>query len=114
MSTFTATRTAIADALSTVPGVTGYVKRPTIWSAGDAIVLVEQIDHVLGVAYQATWRIVLLLSGDEGVAIEQLDTWFPPVCEALNPIVFVDSVHPEAVTTQGGDMTAAIIIARSE
>lgn len=111
---FTATRTAIADALSTIDGVTGYAKRPTIWSSGDAIVLVDRIDHVLGVAYQATWRIVLLLSGDEGLAIDQLDELFPAVCEALNPIAFVDSATPEAVSVEGQNMTAVIILARSE
>lgn len=114
MSTFTATRAAIAAALSSVDGVTGYVKRPTVLTPGDAVVYVESLDHMLGVVWQATWRIVLFLSADEGVAIEQLDTLFPGVCEALQPVVFPDSATPQLVTTEGGDMTAVVIIARSE
>lgn len=110
----TETRAEIAAALSTVDGVTGYTKRPSVWSPGDAIVLVEQIDHVLGVAWQATWRIVLLMSGDEGVAIEQLDELLPLITDALQPIVYIDTATPEAVSTEGGDMTAVVIIARSE
>lgn len=111
---FTATRQTIADALSSVDGVTGYISRPTVWSSGDALVLVQRIDHILGVAYQATWRIVLMLSGDEGVAIDQLDALFPAVCEALNPVAFVDSATPELVNTDAGPMTGVVIIARSE
>ncbi|GAA2817454.1 hypothetical protein [Kribbella solani] len=111
---FVESRAAIAEALSTVEGVTGYPKRPTTWTPGDAIVLVEQIDHTLGVAWQVTWRIVLLLSGDEGVAIEQLDELLPLITDALQPLVYVDTATPEAVQTEGGDMTAVVILARSE
>lgn len=114
MSTFTATRADIAARLSTVPGVKGYTKRPTVWSPGDALVLVERIDHTLGVVWQPTWRIILMLSGDEGVAIDQLDTLFPAVCEAIQPVVYADSATPELIPTEGGPMTAVVIIARSE
>lgn len=109
-----ATRTAIADALSTVPGVTGYARRPAVWVAGDAVVLVERLDHTLGVAWQATWRIVLLLSGDEGVSMEQLDELLPVISAALQPVVYVDSATPELISTDSGDMTGVIFQARSE
>ncbi|GAB3817464.1 hypothetical protein [Kribbella italica] len=109
-----ATRTAIAAALSAVDGVTGYVARPTVWGSGDAVVFLDRLEKVEGVITQATWRIVLLLSGDEGVAIDQLDTLFDPIIEATRSEIFIDSASPELIPSEGGPMTAIVFLARSE
>lgn len=111
---FSTTRTSLAAALSTVAGVTGYTKKPSVWSPGDALVLVERIDSVQGVAWQCTWRIVLMLPGDQGAAIEQFDDLFPEICEAVRHEVFVDSATPQEVATDNGPMTGVVILARSE
>ena len=111
---FATTRTAIAEALSTVTGVTGYPRRPNTLSAGDAYPLLDEITRGPGLFFAATWRVIVILGGDEFDAEARVDDLLPELAQALNPVAFVDSATPLAVKTNAGDLFAVQLIARSE
>jgi hypothetical protein len=108
------TRQSIADALSTVEGVTGYAKRPTLLGEGVAWPLVQRLDRGPGQAFQTTWRVIVLLSGDELTAYDQLDDFAVTVPDALRAVLYVDSITPYAITTDAGDLFGFELTARSE
>jgi hypothetical protein len=112
--TFTATRLALKDALTTVPGVTGYEHRPNVLKTGDAFALLESADRGPGQAFSATWRVVVILGGDEYPAQEKLDLLLPSLVEAIDPVAYVDQATPAIFQTSGGDLFAVHITARSE
>lgn len=110
----TATRASIAAALNTVDGVKGHPRRPTSPSIGDAYPLVGSFDRGRGLSFSRTWRIIVLLGGDEKKAEERLDQILMPVAEALTPVVYVEAAIPFIVKTEAGDTFAAEFTARSE
>lgn len=108
------TRQSIADALSTVAGVTGYAKRPKVTKPGDAWPLVNQLTRGPGQAFQTEWRIAVTIAADPLTAADNLDTLIPEVTQALQEVAYVDSARPIAIPTEAGDLYGAEIIARSE
>lgn len=108
------TRQSIADALSTVDGVTGYPAKPKAVKPGDAWPLLDQLTHVVAGAFQTTWRVAVVLGKDIATATDQMDTLVPAVAYALQPVAFVDLARPLLIPTEAGDMFGAEIIARSE
>lgn len=108
------TRQTIADALSTLNGITGYAKRPDVLGEGTAWALVQRLDRGPGQAFQTTWRVIVLLSGDEPTAFDQLDDFAIRVPEALQAVLYVDSITPYAIPTEAGDLFGFELIARSE
>jgi hypothetical protein len=111
---FTATRAALAAALSTVPGIVGYTHRPNLVKAGDAFVFFESADRGPGRAFSATWRVAVLLGGDEYASQEKFDLLLPDLVQALDPVAFVDQAVPALYRTDAGELFAVDIIARSE
>jgi hypothetical protein len=107
-------RQAIATALSTVDGVTGYVSRPKITKTGDAWPLLGPLDRAGGHSFTATWRVFVVLPQDELLASEWLDSHVDVLADALLPVGFVDQFLPVAVTTEAGDQLAIQITMRSE
>lgn len=112
--TFTATRLALKDVLSTVPGVTGYEHRPNLLKAGDAFALLASANRGPGRAFEATWTVVVMLGGDEYAAQEKLDLLLPDLVQAIDPVAFVDQATPAIYKTEAGEMFAVDITARSE
>lgn len=112
------TRQTLAAALSTVGGVTGYAKRPKVLKAGDAWSLVDQVSRGAGaaiVAWQTTWRIVVVVGPDEATATDQFDEWVPLVVEALQELAFVDLARAVQIPAeQGNNLFGIEFIARSE
>ncbi|MFC6156150.1 hypothetical protein [Kribbella jiaozuonensis] len=108
---FLATRQALADAASTVPGVKGYTTKPNTVSPGDAWPLIGSIERGPAYAFQVTWRVLVILSGNEDTAIEQLDELTDPLFAAINPVAFVDRAD---LTKTDGDLFAISITCRSE
>jgi len=108
------TRQSIADALSTVDGITGYVTKPKVTKAGDAWALVNQLTRGPGNAFETEWRIAVTIAGDVGTATDRFDSLIPEVTQALQPVAYVDSARPIAIPTEAGDLYGAEIIARSE
>lgn len=107
-------RQSIADALSTVAGVTGYPKKPTAVKPGDAWPLIDVLTRGPGSAFQTTWRIAVTLSPDQVKAGDMLETVVPEVTQALHEVAYVDLARPLAIPTEAGDMFGCEIIARSE
>lgn len=108
------TRQTIADALSTLDGLTGYAKRPEVLGEGVGWSLVQSLNRGPGQAFQTTWRVIVLLSGDEETAIDQLDAIAETVPAALVELLYVDSITPYVVKTDAGDLFGFQLIARSE
>lgn len=108
------TRQTIAAALSTIEGITGYAKRPEVLTEGVGWPLVQLLTRGPGQAFQTTWRVVVLLSGDEDTAYDQFDTFAVIAPAALQELLYVDSITPTAYSTEAGDIFGFELIARSE
>lgn len=111
----TGDRRAIADAASTVAGVTGHVKRPGAPRVGDAWPLLAGLnrsEHPY--AWLATWRVLVALPADEVAASEWLDGHAYELADALTPFGFVFDMSPVLVDTEAGGTKALQITLRSE
>lgn len=108
------TRESIADALTTVTGITGYVTRPKVVRAGDAWAQVNQLTRGPGTAFETEWRIAVVVGADVGTATDKFDSLIPAVTQALQPVAYVDSARPIAIPIEGGELFGAEILARSE
>lgn len=108
------TRQSIADALSTVDGITGYAKKPKVVKTGDAWAQLNQLTRGPGASFETQWRIAVVVGADVGTATDKFDSLIPEVTQALQAVAYVDSARPIAVPTQAGDLYGAEILARSE
>jgi hypothetical protein len=106
-------RQDIADLLSAVEGLTGHAYRPRVVAPGSAWPTLVRVDRRPG-GFQATWKILVALSGDEPTATTRADDLLPSMLPALEQAVYVDSVIPVALTTGAGDAYALEITVRSE
>lgn len=107
-------RQTIADALSTVEGITGYAKRPEVLGEGVGWALFGSAQRGPGQAFEKTWRVIVLLSGDEETATDQFDQFAEDVPSALQAVLYVDTITPFAVSTDAGSFYGFQLIARSE
>lgn len=105
------TRQDIVDALSTVDEVTGYLKRPTTARPGDAWVRLAGMEATgYRGLYTVTWVALVLLSADEGAAIEQLETLVPDLDDALRGVAAVTAYAPVSLTGGSGGEQPALEI----
>lgn len=111
---FDTSRADIAAALNAIEGVNGFEKRPKVLNPGDAYPLLETAERGPGLAFMAIWRILLILGRDEPSATDQTEALLPELAAALDPVAFVTAVTPVAIPTQGGDLFALEITARSD
>lgn len=95
----TGDRQAIADALSTVTGVTGYPYKPTTPKPGDAWPLLRSLDREDGLMFAATWTVVVNLPQTERAASEWVDENYEAVIDGLLPVGYVEQVRPAVLTT---------------
>jgi hypothetical protein len=108
-------RQEIADALSTIDGVTGFKHRPKAYNAGDAWPLIEALDNPAGYALQATWRVVVVLPSGEQDALEYFDSMHEAVSDVLNEqIGFVERIEPGNLATEAGTRNVMILTVRRE
>lgn len=107
-------RQSIADALSTVDGITGYPAKPKATKVGDAWPLVNQLTRGPGNAFETEWRIAVTIGTDLGTATDKFDELIPVVTQALQQVAFVDLARPLIIPTEAGDLYGVEIIARSE
>lgn len=107
----TEVRQAMADALSTVEGVTGYTKPPTTARTGDAWPRFAGAERDPGtLQFTFTWRVLVLLAADEGVALDSLDDLVPDLYEALMSEAYVLRWEPVVYTSSAGATTPALEI----
>jgi hypothetical protein len=109
-------RNAIAAALSTVPGVTGYPYRPTTPKAGDGWPLWSASDRSEGWAFINTWRVLVALPSDERQASAWVDEHQEALVDAMQgqDVGYVDRLEPVGISTSAGDQLALQIVMRSE
>jgi hypothetical protein len=108
-------RAALAAAVSSVDGLTGYPKRPDAVSAGDG--WPRWRGATLGderIAFTNTWVVVVALPGDEDTADEWADLYGPALFVALSPLLFIDAIEPALLPMSANDTYALQITGISE
>lgn len=114
MSGLVGAREQVAAALSSVPGVTGHVRRPGTARPGDAWPLLGSLVRGPGYTWEITWRVLVLLPGDESAAADWIDATADAVLDALAPWGFVDRMEPVVVGSGDAARFAVEITMRSE
>jgi hypothetical protein len=114
MFSTTGTRAAIAAALSTVSGVRGSAYQPKTVRTGQAWPEFVGATRGPGDAWEATWRVMVVLSADPTKASQQIDTLSPLLVDALDPLIFTDAIDVGTLTTSGGETTVIQITGRGE
>jgi hypothetical protein len=108
------TRQELADAVSTVAGLTGYVKRPSTPKDGDAWPQWRGARVQGGVIYENTWTVLVLLPGDDVKADEWADQYLDLLFVAVSPAMSIDSIEPAVVRANDTDTNALMITGRCE
>lgn len=107
-------RAAIAAALSTVTGVKGYEYRPTSTKPGDGWPMLSLLERAGGRSFTVTWRVLVMLPGDEVAASQWIDAHHEQLVDGLLDVGFVDSIAPVKLDSGAGDQYALQITMRSE
>lgn len=107
-------RQAIADALSTVDGVTGHKYRPTVMRGGAGWPLVQDLQRGPALDFDVTWRVVVVLPAGEQQASEWFDENHEALAEALDDFGHVERIEPTSIVTDAGDMDGMLITLRKE
>lgn len=105
-------RQAIADAVSTVSGLTGYAQRPPSAREGDAWPQWRGGERAAGREFLQTWAVMLLLpQSQEVLADEWADRYGPDLVDALQgaDALFVTRIDPATVRLETGDAYALMI-----
>jgi hypothetical protein len=102
----TTARAEIAEALSTVDGVTGHAYRPPAPSTGDAYPLVDSLTRAAGASFAVAWRVILILPADERAASDWLDAHVLDVADALSAVGYVTTASPVVIAIAGTDTYA--------
>jgi hypothetical protein len=109
------TRINVAAALSTVGGVTGFPRRPAVMRAGDAWPQWRGSERAGGESFEVTWQILIVLpAADETSADSFADSHLDALADALRSLLFIDTVGPASIPSEGGDLYALMITGRSE
>jgi hypothetical protein len=110
----TGQRQEIADALSTVEGVTGFKYRPTGLNTGMAWPLLDVLTSQRR-DYEATWHVLVVLPPDEQKASEWFDDKYEAIADALtNEFGSIEQIYPEGLRTSEGDIQVMRLIVRRE
>lgn len=116
---FSVTRDDLATAVTgTYDGVKvkGYDKRPSVLAPGAAWSVVESIERGMGDAFQVTWNVIVVLSGDEATALDQIGSVLPGLTAAIEAADagYVDGAVPISYQSSAGELFALQINVRSE
>jgi hypothetical protein len=115
--TLPAARAEIAEILSTVDDVTGSAYRPSVLRQGSAWPLIGEIvrdEETPG--FMVTWRIVVILPGDEIPAAKWFDSHLDDIVETIDNSAwgYVSGVTPGLWESSGGPYPAMFITIRRE
>lgn len=108
------TRQAIAEALDDVAGIHGHPARPSALSEGDAWPQWRGgVPHAHAV--ENTWAVLVVLPQTDDVTADSFaDSHGEQLLDALRSVLFVDSIAPAEIPTEGGPMYALLFTGRSE
>lgn len=107
-------RQELAAVLSEIDGVKGFNYRPNVFTTGNAWPLLEVLDSPEAGAFQATWRVIVILPTDEVRASEWFDEHHEPISDALGDFGYVERIEPGLVATEAGDLQAMFLLVRRE
>ena len=106
-------RTAIAAALSTVDGVTGYPKKPSTPRAGDGWALWGGAERWEGAGpFVTTWRVLIALPPDEAAADAWIAGHLDDLIDALQHVAHIDRIDPAIDKVAGNDAYRLQLTAR--
>lgn len=109
------TRQDIADAMSTVDGITGHASRPSALNTGDAWPQWRGADRAGGHAFTNTWNVLVVLPSADDVSADAFaDEYGEALIDALRPVLYVDSFTPATTPSEAGDVYALLLTGRSE
>ena len=115
--TIAETKTAIAAAMSSIDGITGYPHRPHVLNQGDAFVRWGGWERADGAAYVSTYSVTLILpQGSEEAADARAYAVADLIADALQPLLYVVSFTPTNVPIEGQPrgLFALTVTGRSE
>lgn len=107
-------RAALAAALTAVDGVTGHEYRPRTMPPGTAWPLLQRLQRDDAPDFEASWKVVVILPGDEIQASKWFDAHHEDLSEGLADFGYVDTIEPGLVATDAGDLEAMILTIRRE
>ncbi|GAB7003918.1 hypothetical protein JCM18899A_13900 [Nocardioides sp. AN3] len=106
-----ADRQAIADAASTVAGVTCTPQYRLSLNPGDACVRLTVANRAAnGFGFVNTWQVWVALSQDLATAEAWLDGHLNELAAALDPVLFVSSLTPSELVLAGGAVTNGVVV----
>jgi hypothetical protein len=115
-----ATRQALATALSSVDGITGYAYSPNAYKAGDAwgqwggATPIEKGPY--STTLVTTFRVVLVLTADQEAADAFVSQRLDALVDALAPLLAIQGIEPFRLTPDGSNAAynALVIIGETE
>lgn len=107
--TFQEDRVALADAASTVEGITCSPNFVQTTKPGDAMVRLDRIEYPNRLAGWATWHIAVVLPQDYAAAEDFLDTNVPELVLALGEEMAVNRVTPAQLALDTGTIPVVFI-----
>lgn len=107
-------RTAIAAAVSTIDGLTGYTKRPDSINVGDVWPRWRGTARGDDRMFVNTWVVVVALPGDEDTADDWVDLYGPALFTALQPLLYITAFDPAVLPMTGTDSLALQITGTTE
>lgn len=113
---FTDARQRMIDALNRIDGINAFDDQPRAMRAGSAWVLFDLGERGPGAAWSGEWRVVIVLGGDHGAAVDRLDELLPKIIAEFRRTGagYAHRVQPATVRTDRGDMPAVELYVRSE
>lgn len=103
-------RQALADAASTVDGITCYPNFIQSTKPGDAMVRLDHIDYPNSFGGVRTWQIAVILPQDYAAAEEFLDNTIPDLVAAMQPAQMqVTRVTPAQLALDTGTVPVVFV-----
>lgn len=104
-----AVRQALADAASTVEGVTVTPYFRQVTRPGHGMVRKDRVDYPSKFGGVVTWQVFVFLPSDQKAAEEWLDEQAPQLVAALTPEMNIDTVMPQQLALDSGSVPVVLI-----
>lgn len=106
-----ATRTAIADAVSTIDGLTCTPYFKTTTKAGTGMVRLDRMTRdSSGFGFTCTWQVIVLLPQDLATAEKYLESKIPALAEALAEHLVITTITPQQLDLGNGTHLPCVVI----
>lgn len=103
-------RAALADAASTVGGLTGHPYFVQVTEPGNVLIRLERIEYPNPFGGVAHWNAVLVLPQDSAEAEKYIESHVPGLLDALKPHLSVTSVVPQRLDITGVGVIPVVFV----